>query len=147
MATSETQTGLAKIFGLGSAAMTVLTGAATITISSADIEHQFDTAEDTDQEGNVETIVGFKERLAVTIDFYPNGATRAAAIASIANTKPAMLSKVVLASFDTAAYNGDYNYLGGWNVKTTREGIVVAGIKLVAHIANRTSLTTAVISG
>lgn len=147
MATSETQTGLAKIFGLGSAAITVLTGAATLTLSTAGVTHDFDLLEDEDQEGNVETMFAWKERLEGELDFIPNGATRAAAITSLANSKPSMISKVVLASFDCAVYNGDWNYVGGWRVTATRTGILVASMRIRAHIANRSSLTAAVISG
>lgn len=146
-ATSEIQQGLAKIFGLGAAAMTVLTGAATLTITGADLSHENELIEDEDQEGNVETLIAYREKLECSIDFIPNGATRAAAIASAANCLPAMISKIVLASFDVAIYNGNWNYIGGWNIKKTRSGIVICGIKIRAHLANRAALTAGVISG
>lgn len=146
-ATSEIQQGLAKIFGLGAGAMTVLTGAATLTITGADVSHENDLIEDEDQEGNVETLIAFKERLEGSIDFIPNGATRAAAIISATNSQPGMITKIVLASFDVPVYNGNWNYIGGWNIKKTRSGIVICGIKIRAHLANRSALTAGVISG
>lgn len=145
--TVETQQGLAKIFGLNVATMTVLTGVATITISSADLEHNFKLVEDPDQEGNVETLIAYNEVYDVTIDFIPNGATRAAAITSLANTLPGMITKVVLANFDFAVFNGNFNYIGGWSPKITREGLVICGIKLRKYIANNAALVAGVISG
>lgn len=144
----EAQVGVAKIFGLGAAAMVTLTGAAYLTIEDADLVHDFDVQELTGQDGNVETMIAFKERYDITINFAPKGNiaatnTRAQAITSILNSKPAPLTKVVLSGFDVAAFNGDYNYVGGWNPKLTKEGVVVSGIKLRAHIANRVSLTSA----
>src|SRR5436190_14650457 len=146
--TVETQVGVAKIFlGLKDGTITTLTGAATITAEDADLEHNFDLEEHEGQDGNVESMMGCKERLDVTINFAPNGATRAVAINSAANSWPSMLSKVVLAGFSVAKYNGDYNYIGGATCKTTKKGVVMQGLKLRAHLANRASLTQPVIAG
>jgi hypothetical protein len=143
----EVQVGVAKIFGLDGATMVTLTGAATITIDDADLVSDFAKHESTGQDGNVENAIAWGETDEVTINFQPKGATRAAAIVSLTNSKPAPLSKVVLSGFKAAQYNGDYNYLGGWNPKMTKEGIVVAGVKLKAYIANRASMTAGVIAG
>lgn len=146
--TVETQVGVAKIYlGLKDATIVTLTGAATVTAEDADLEHNFDIDEHEGQDGNIETMIACKERLEVTINFAPNGATRAAAITSAANMIPGMLTKVILAGFAVAKYNGDYNYIGGMTIKTTKKGVVMQGLKLRAHIANRASLTQPVIAG
>lgn len=147
MATPETQIGVAKIFGLIGGTMVVLTGSATITMESADLEHKFETQKSKGQDGNTETVYGSDETFDVSINFAPNGNTRAAAATSLANCRPAMLTKVVLSGFAAAVYNGDYNYMGGWNVKMVRDKELVCGIKLTAYIANRISLTAGVING
>jgi len=151
MATQETITGIAKVFGINAssssiATMVVLTGAATITITSIDGSHEFDMEELTGQDGNVETIMAWKERIAVSINWEPNGAARTNARTSLLNTKPAMLSKVVIANCSAPPLDGDYNYVGGWSPKLTPTGRVQISMKLLAHIANRASLTSAVIA-
>src|SRR5258705_232320 len=104
---AETQVGVAKIFGIAGALMATLTGAATITMENADLEHKFKLDESKGQDGNVETLFGSDEQFDVAINFMPNGATRAAAADSLANSRPAMLSKVTLSGFAAAEINGD----------------------------------------
>src|SRR5262245_63827442 len=147
MATPETQVGVAKIFGLIGATMTTLTGAATVTIENAEGEDKFKLDESKGQDGNVETLFASDQQFDVTIDFMPNGATRAAAASSLTNSRPVPLTKVTLSDFTAVALNGDYNYIGGWKVKLVRDKEVVCGIKLRAYLANRASLTAGAIVG
>jgi hypothetical protein len=141
MATQETQVGVAKIFGLIGATVVVLTGAATITLEKADVEHTFDLHDHEGQDGNVESIIGYNERLEVTIDFAPNGAARTDAITSAANSWPGMLSKVVLSAFKIAKFNGNYNYVGGAKVACTKKGVAVMSMKLRQNLANAGTTT------
>lgn len=127
--------------------MVTLTGAATITMDDADLEHNFDLTELENAGGDCETLIGANEKIDVTINFAPNGATRAAAATSAANSFPEMVTKVVLSSFAVAKFNGNYNYIGGCTAKATKKGVVMMGIKLRAYIANRASLTAGVIVG
>ena len=148
----ESQSGKAKIFGLydstdGVAATVVtLVGAATITLHDGDLDDDFKLIEDPDQFGNTETLFAYDQKYNVTINFSPNGATRAAAKTSGLNMLPAKITKVVLAHFPLAHYNGNYNYIGGGTVKATREGMVIMGLKLRAYLLNRASLTGSVIA-
>jgi len=127
--------------------MVVLTGAATVTMESADLDHDFTLQEHQGQDGCTETLIGSDEKFNCTINFAPNGATRAAAINSAANSWPAMLTKVVLSGFAIAKYNTNYNYIGGATAKTTSSGIAIMGIKLRNYVPNNASLTANVITG
>lgn len=148
MAATEVQQGVAKIFAMDGATTVVLTGAATITHESADLEQQFDSEAIKGQNGEVETLVASNQNLTCTITFAPNGATRAAAITSCANSQPAPITKVVLSGFSVTRYNGDWNSMG-YTIKMTRDATtpVIMTIKLQAWITNRTSLTAGVIVG
>jgi hypothetical protein len=141
MATQETQVGVAKIFSMIGATMVVLTGAATITMETASLEHNFTADDHEGQDGNVETIIGYNERLEISIDFAPNGAARTDAITSAANSWPAMLSKVVLSAFKVAKFNADFNYIGGASCKITKKGVAVMGVKLRRNLANSGTTT------
>ena len=147
MPLQETQTGTAKIFGMIGATAVTLVGAATITIEDSDLEHKFDLQELEGQDGNIETLIAFNEQLEVTINFAPNGATRAATKNSAANMFPDMITKVVLSGYDVAKFNGNYNYIGGATAKMTKKGPVLQGLKIRAYIANRASLTGTVVAG
>lgn len=147
MAATETQQGKAKIYAMDGATVTVLTGAATITLESGDIEQQYDFEEYKGQNGEVETIIGANEHYDVTIQFAPNGATRAAAITSAANSFPGLIEKVVLATFSVAKYNGNYNALPGATGKMTRDGLFIMTLKLRRYVTNNASLTAGAISG
>ena len=129
MAVAEIQQGKAKIFAMDGATMVVLTGAATVTHEGADLEQQFDTEEIKGQNGDVETLIASNLNFTCTVNFAPNGASRAAAITSCTNASPAPLSKVALSGFTVAAYNGDWNSMG-YSVKMSRDGIVTMSIKL-----------------
>ena len=150
MAATEVQSGKAKIFAMDGATMVVLTGAATVTHEGADLEQQFDTEEIKGQNGDVETLIASNLNYTCTVNFAPNGATRAAAITSCANAQPAPISKVVLSGFSVAAYNGDWNSMG-YSIKMARDGVVTMSIKLkgfgIAGSTQRNSLTTNVIVG
>ena len=145
MAFTEVQQGIAKIFAMDGATMVVLTGAATVTHEGADFEQQFDTEEIKGQNGDVETLIASNHNYTCTVNFAPNGATRAAAITSCANAQPAPISKVVLSAFSVAAYNGNWNSMG-YSIKMSRDDIVTMSIKLKAFITNRTALTAGVIA-
>lgn len=144
MAFTEVQQGVAKIFAMDGATMVVLTGAATVTHESADLEQQFDSEAVKGQNGDVETLIASNHNHTCSITFAPNGATRAAAITSCANAQPAPLTKVVLSGFSVAAYNGNWNSMG-YSIKMSRDGMVTMTIKLQAFITNRASLTAGVI--
>lgn len=146
MAATETQQGVAKIYAMDGAAMTVLTGAATITMEGADLEHTSDIEEIKGQNGEVETLISSNPNRTCTITFAPNGATRAAAITSCANAQPAQIEKVVLASFQVAAYNGNWNSLG-YTIAVSREGAVTMTLRLKAFMTNRAALTAGLVSG
>jgi len=146
MAATEVQQGVAKIFAMDGATMVVLTGAATVTIESADLEQGFDSEELKGQNGETETYIASNEKFTCSINFAPNGATRAAAITSCANSQPAKITKVVLSGFAVAAYNGNWNS-EGYSIKMARDGVVQMTLKLKAHTTNRTSLTAGVIVG
>lgn len=143
----EVQAGSAKIFSTRSGALATLSGAATLTIENADLEHKFKMDEIKGQDGDTETLIASDPQYDVTINFMPNGATRAAAVSSAANLIPDPLSKVTLSGFSVARLNGDYNYIGGGTIKMVRDKECVMGLKLRAYITNRTSLTSAVIVG
>lgn len=147
MAATETQAGKVKVFAMDGATVVVLTGAATITIESGDLEQQYDFEEFKGQNGEVETLIGSNEHYDVTVQFAPNGATRAAAIASAGNSFPALIEKVVLSSFAIAKYNGNYNALPGATCKMTRDGVVVMTLKLRRYVTNNSSLVAGSISG
>lgn len=147
MAATETQQGIAKVFAMDGATVVTLTGAATITQESADIEQQYDLEEIKGQNGEVETLIGSNENYPVTIQFAPNGATRAAAIASAANSWPGLITKVVLSGFSIAKYNGNFNAMPGATGKLVKDGAFVMTLRLKAYITNRNSLTNGVISG
>lgn len=146
MAATETQQGVAKIYALDGATQVTLTGAATITIEGADLEHASDIEEIKGQNGEVETLISSNVNRTCTITFAPNGATRAAAITSCANAQPAQITKVVLSGFAVAAYNGDWNSLG-YSISANREGLVTMTLRLKAFITNRVSLTAGLVSG
>ena len=146
MAATETQQGIAKIFAMDGATQVTLTGAATITMESADLEHQSDIEEIKGQSGETEQLISSNVNRTCTINFAPNGATRAAAIISCANAQPAQITKVVLSGFTVAAYNGDWNSMG-YSIKMGRADVVTMTLKLKAFIANRTSLTAGVVVG
>lgn len=152
MANSEVITGVGKIWGLDQDSanpmtVTSLTGAATITLDSADGSDDFELAELKDQVGDVETLIASNRTRPVNLSFAPNGATRAAAKTSLANCLPGPLTKATIAQASVPFFNGDYNYIGGWAVKVTRDGIVIVTMRIKAYIKNRASLTSGVISG
>lgn len=145
----ETQVGIAKIWGMKDATWAI--GAATIisTLDDADAKHGFKKEDLTGQDGNIETKIAWQEKIEVTINFAPKGTSRALAIAQLVASKPTMLAKVTLSGFPGGVgfgFNGDYNYVGGWNVKMTKEGPLVSGIQLEADIVNRANLTAGVLS-
>jgi hypothetical protein len=148
MAATEIQQGVAKIFAMDGATQVVLTGAATITYDSADLDQAFDSDALKGQNGEVETLVASNENFTCTVNFAPNGATRAAAITSCANAQPAKITKVVLSNFSVAAYNGNWNSMG-YSIKMSSNASqpVMMTLKLQAWITNRTSLTAGVIVG
>ncbi len=146
MAATEIQQGIAKVFAMDGATMVVLTGAATITMESADLDQNFDNVKLLGQNGETETIIASNENHSCTIQFAPNGATRAAAITSFANSQPAKITKVVLSGFSIATYNGNWNS-EGFSLRMSRDGAATMTIKLWAGIVNRTSLTAGVIVG
>jgi hypothetical protein len=145
MAFTEVQQGSAKVFAMDGATVVVLTGAATITLESADLEASFDNEAIKGQNGEVETLIGSNENITCTINFAPNGATRAAAITSFANSIPGKITKVVLSGFSIAAYNGNWNSMG-YSMKMARDGVATMSIKLQAWVTNRASLTAGVIA-
>ena len=147
MAATETQAGVAKVFGMDGATVVVLTGAATITQESADLEQQYDYEEIKGQNGEVETLIASNENYPCTIQFAPNGATRAAAANSAANCWPGPVSKVVLSQFSIAKYNGNYNAQPGATAKMTRDGVVIMTLRLKRFVTNNASLTANVITG
>lgn len=128
------------------AAMTVLTGAATITMESAELEHTSDIEEIKGQNGEVETLISSNPTRTCTINFAPNGLTRAAAITSCANAQPAQITKVVLATFQIAAYNGDWNSLG-YTISVSKAGEVTMSVRLKAFMTNRAALTAGLVTG
>lgn len=146
MAATETQQGIAKIYAMDGATQVVLTGTATITMESADLDHQSDIEEIKGQGGEVETLISANVNRTCTIVFAPNGATRAAAITSCANAQPAQIEKVVLSGFTVTAYNGNWNSMG-YSIKMQRDGIVMMTLKLKAFITNRASLTAGLVTG
>jgi len=154
MAATEIQQGKAKIFGFAASAgqnatMVTLTGAATITMESADISDDHELAPIKGQTGETECLIASNRTRSITIEFAPNGATRAAAITSCANSQPAKITKVVLSEFITTTdtlYNGNWNCLG-YSIKMSRDGQVMMTLKLKAYIQNRASLTAGVIVG
>lgn len=146
MAATETQQGVAKIYAMDGAAMTVLTGAATITMEDAELENTSDIEEIKGQNGEVETLISANPTRTCTINFAPNGATRTAAITSCANAQPAQITKVVLATFQVAAYNGDWNSMG-YTIRVTKAGEVTMSVRLKAFMTNRAALTAGLISG
>lgn len=144
---AETQVGVAKIFGLGSAALATLAGACTLTIEDTDGGHEFEIERTEGQDGEIENMCAWGEKLTLSMNFVPKAATRALAYTELAKSKPGLLAKVVISAHPITLLNGDYNYIGGWTVKNTKKGLAVVGIKLEANIANRTSLTAAVLVG
>ncbi len=146
MAATETQQGIAKIFAMDGATQVTLTGAATITMESADLEHQSDIEEIPGQNGECEQLISSNANRTCTITFAPNGATRAAAITSCANAQPAQITKVVLSGFSVAAFNGDWNAMG-YSIKMGRADVVTMTLKLKAFITNRASLTAGLVTG
>jgi hypothetical protein len=146
MAATEIQQGSAKVFAMDGATVVVLTGAATITLESADLESTHDSEPVKGQNGEVETLIASNESLTCTINFAPNGATRAAAITSFANSIPAKITKVVLSGFAIANYNGNWNAMG-YSMKMARDGVATMSIKLQAWITNRAALTAGVVVG
>lgn len=145
MAFTEVQQGIAKVFAMDGATVVVLTGAATITLTGADLEQNFDSETLKGQNGEVETLIGSNQNLTCTINFMPNGATRAAAITSCANIQPGIITKVVLSSFAIARYNGDWNSMG-YTLRMANDGAVAMTIRLQAWITNRAALTAGVIA-
>ena len=154
MAYTESQQGVAKIYGMmaqtgSSATMVTLTGAATVTHESADIEESSTVAEVRGQNGDTEALISSNRVRTCTIQFTPNGANRTAAIASFLNAQPAKISKVVLSKFmtdlDTSLYNGSWNSMG-YSIKMSRDGVATMTIKLKAYMANRAALTNGVVA-
>jgi hypothetical protein len=133
----ETQMGKAKIFGLSGATVTTLVGVATITIESVDFEVQTDDEELKGQDGEVETMISSNRRYSFACQFQPNGATRAAAIASATNIIPLSIDKVTTSGFSVDTLNGTWNALSGTGAKFKLDGTVVMNLKLIAHLANR----------
>jgi hypothetical protein len=146
MAATEIQQGSAKVFAMDGATVVVLTGAATITLESADLESTHDSEPLKGQNGEVETLIASNETLTCTINFAPNGATRAAAITSFANSVPAKITKVVTSAFSIASFNGNWNAMG-YSIKMSRDGVATMSIKLQAWITNRAALTAGVVVG
>jgi hypothetical protein len=142
MAAQEVQQGIAKIYAMDGATMVVLTGAASITMESASLTHNFDQMLLKGQDGEVETIIASNRHYTCTITFAPNGASRAAAITSMANSIAAPITRVVLSGFQVAAFNGNWNAQPGQTIELGREIAVTSTIPLIAHIKNRPTLTS-----
>jgi hypothetical protein len=147
MAAQEVQQGIAKIYAMDGATMVVLTGAATITMESASLTHNWDNTAIKGQDGETETLIASNRHYTCTITFAPNGATRAAAITSMANSIAAPITKVVLSSFPIAAFNGDWNAQPGQTIEVGREIAATSTLPLIAYIKNRSALTAGLISG
>ncbi len=147
MAAQEVQQGIAKIYAMDGATMVVLTGAATITMEGATLTHNWDQEAIKGQDGETETLIASNRNYTISINFAPNGATRAAAATSMANSIAAPITKVVLSGFAVAAFNGDFNVQPGQTIEMGREMAVRSSLNLIAYIKNRSSLTAGVISG
>lgn len=147
MAATETQQGRAKIFAMDGAQTVTLAGAATITHESADLEQQYDVEEIKGQNGEVETLIASNENYTVSVQFSPNGSTRALAITAAAGMWPGLIAKVVLSGFAVAKFNGDYNAMPGGSAKMVRDGVVVMSLNLKRFFTNNTDLTDGVVVG
>lgn len=146
MAESQFGVGAAKIFNLDGTAYAVGGANVTVTIDDASLAYDHEKIEDKGQAGDVETLVCWNETLSLDMTFKPKGANRAAAVTALASSRPAMGAKVTIAGCAAAAFNGDYNYDGGWAPKMTKDGLLVTGIKLKAYVTNRAAIAAAALA-
>ena len=152
MAATEIQQGIASIYAMDGATMVVLTGTAYIRMNSASMTQQFDLAEEKGQGGEVEQLIASNEHYDYDVEFVPIGNsagtnTRAQAITSAANSKPGIITKVVLSGFSVAAFNGNCNCIPGLSWRMGKDSQVVMTMRLRRYVNNNTALTAGVISG
>ena len=132
-----------------------ITGYASFLLDKMEGEHGFDSYFTKDSDGNDAGATGYNEHCDITIDFTPDGVTRAAAAAIPAF--PAPLAKITLAncqvagqfsSSSAAIFNGDCLYTGGAriNLQAVASG-KMTGIKLrvYADPTQRALMTTVVV--
>lgn len=134
--TAEFEVGAGYINGIqGAITITPAGGSdmgATMNMSSRQMSDNFNLEEIPAQNGaTIEAAIASRRYRDVDIEFAPKGATRALCQTFISTVLMSLEPLIVLtvASSTIAAHNGTFNYIGGANIKETREGFCVSGIK------------------
>jgi len=124
MAHTELQYGKAKIFGLDGIA---ITGVVTFTFTDVNWSKNADYAELKNQNGDVETAIASNLNTTIDVTFAPNGATRAAAISSLATLQALEVgAQMVVAGCEVTALNATYNIQPGFSARLVNDAHCVA---------------------
>lgn len=143
---AEIQNGTAIVFGITNDGTPIsMLGYASFILESGRLGHKFKLDETPDETGFDTSLVATNEKMEVEITWTPSGATRAAAAATAILLTP--LSKVTLAHFKVAAFNGDWIYIGDESLDLTRgaNGKMSLKIRQYADAGQNTSLSTTVV--
>src|SRR5438132_7046056 len=142
---SETQTGSGILFGItNNGSPITLEGYATFILDTAKASHKFKLDEIKDEIEFDRALVATNAHIETDITWTPSGATRAAAAATAVFLLP--LSKVTLANFKAAAFNGDWVYVGDESIDLSH-GMAKMSLKIRKYddADQNTSLTTTVV--
>jgi hypothetical protein len=140
---ADVQVGKGIVYGITNNGTPItMTGVATFLLSAVKAQHQFDISEVKDGTDFDAVAIGTNMHVEVDVDWVPSGATRADAAATA--DFPVALSKITLANFAIARFNGDYQYRGGSIDLQNKEGKMTFKLRKYDDATQNTSLTTPV---
>jgi hypothetical protein len=140
----ELQTGKGLLYGISNsgAAITML-GFATFIMDTLKGAHKFKLDAIEDELGADVSLVATNPHVEIDVTWTASGATRAAAAATAVFLTP--LSKVTLANFKVAAFNGDWIYIGDESIDLSHAvGKISLKLRKYDDAAQNASLTTTV---
>ena len=141
---SEVQNGVGTLFGIANNGSAItMSGFASFILDSAKGSHKFKLEEVQDELWFDRCLIATNGYVELDITWVPSGSTRAAAAATAVFLAP--LSKVTLANFKVAAFNGSYVYVGDESIDLSgKSGKMSLKIRQYDDDAQNTSLTTTV---
>lgn len=141
---SDVQTGKGTLYGISNSGSAItMTGFASFTLEGAKGGHKFKLDALQDENNFDAALIATNAHVEVDLTWAPTAATRAAAASTAVFLTP--LSKVTLANFKVAAFNGDWIYVGDQSIDLSK-GFAKISLKVRKYddATQNASLTTTV---
>lgn len=142
---TEVQNGTAVVFGITNSGTPIaIEGFATFLLNNAKLSHKFDLEAVKDANNFDAALIATNGHRELAMTWAPSGASRAAAIATLAVLQP--LAKVELSNFGFAAVNGKWIYVGDEEIDLSQK-VAKFSLKLRQYddTDQNNSLTTPVV--